>query len=73
MILAPRRLLREPDEVRTGDVVVVPDLSPAHAAEIAFRVVRIDLARQAIGFLMIDPMQRVAGMQGIPRASFVGI
>jgi hypothetical protein len=29
MILAPRHLLREPDQVRASDVVVVPDLGAA--------------------------------------------
>jgi hypothetical protein len=32
-ILAPRHLLREPDQVWADDVVVVPDLRSAHPGE----------------------------------------
>ena len=39
MILAPRHFLREPDQVRAGYVVVVPDLSAAHAGKETLRVV----------------------------------
>ena len=43
MILAPCRFLREPDQVRAGDVVMVADLGPAHPREETLRVVRVRL------------------------------
>ena len=36
VILAPRALLREADQVRAGDVVMVADLAAAHAGEKRF-------------------------------------
>jgi hypothetical protein len=33
MILAPSGLLREPDQVRPSNVVVVPDLAASHSAK----------------------------------------
>ena len=62
VILAPCALLREAQKIGAGEVMVVPDLCPAHAAEIALGVVGIDFARQAIGFLMVDPVQGITSM-----------
>jgi hypothetical protein len=39
MILALRHLLREPIQVRTRDMVMMPDLGPAHTGEEALRVI----------------------------------
>jgi hypothetical protein len=38
VILAPCHLLREPDEIRTDNVVMVPDLGSAHPGKEALRV-----------------------------------
>ena len=38
------------------------DLGAAHSREKRLGVVRVDLARQAVGFLMVDPMQREPGV-----------
>jgi hypothetical protein len=75
MILAPCRFLREADEVRAGDMVMMANLRPAHAAKEAFRIIRMRLrfVAEAICFLMIDPMQRVASVQFVPGAGFVGV
>lgn len=48
VIVAPRGFLREPDEIRAGDMVVVTDLAAAHAAEKALGVVRVDRAPVAL-------------------------
>jgi len=58
--------LCEPDQVWAGQVVMMPDLRPAHAAEKTLCVVRVDLARQAVGFLMVDPVQGVTGVKLVP-------
>ena len=62
VILAPCGLLGEADQVGAGDMMVVADFATAHPAEEGLGVVRVDLARQAVGFLMIDPVQCVPGM-----------
>ena len=63
MILAPCRFLREADQVGAGDMVMVADFAAAHAAEKALGVVRVDFAdRQAVGFLMVDPVQLIPGV-----------
>ena len=64
MILAPRSFLSEADQVRAGDVVMVAYFAPPHPGEETLRVVRVGLSfvAEAVGFLMVDPMQRVAGV-----------
>jgi hypothetical protein len=63
MILAPGRFLREADQIGAGDVVVVPDLGPAHAREERLGVVRVNLLfRDAVGFLVVYPVQREPGV-----------
>jgi hypothetical protein len=73
MILAPRALLCEPSEVRAGEVVVMADFGAAHAGKERLGVVRVDIAVQAIGFLMVDAVHREAAVQLVPRAGFVGV
>lgn len=66
MILAPRALLRVADQIGARNVMVMPDLSPAHAGEEAFRTVRVDAARQAVGLAVVNPLHVVARMQVVP-------
>ena len=42
VILAPCRFLREADQVRAGDMMVMADLAPAHAGEKRLGVVGVD-------------------------------
>jgi hypothetical protein len=72
MILAPRCLLRIPDQIRARDVVVMPDFAPAHAAEELFRPVRVDATASGIHLAMVDPGHVEAAMQIVPRCGFVG-
>lgn len=64
MIFMPSRFLREADQIWPGDMVMVAYLATPHPREEAFRVVRVGLSfvAEAIGFLMVDPMKRVARM-----------
>ena len=55
VILAPRHLLREPDQVRAGDMVMMPDFSPTHPSKEALGVIPAR-AVERIGFLVIDPL-----------------
>ena len=73
MILAPRRFLREPYQVRAGEMMMVANLGPPHAAEKRFGVVAMDAVAEAIRFLMVDPVHREAAAQSVPRTAFVGI
>ena len=65
VIFPPCRFLREADQVRAGNVVVVADLAAPHAAEKTLRHVRIDveLAAEAVRLLMVDAVQLVPGMK----------
>src|SRR5580704_17103797 len=56
-------------------MVVMPDFSAAHAAEKTLGVVcvRLSIIPQAVGFLMVDAMQRVAGMERVPASRLIGI
>jgi hypothetical protein len=47
-------------------MMMMADFAAPHAREERFGVVRIDLARQVICFLMVDPVQRVSGVQLVP-------
>ena len=75
MSFAPRKFLRKPDQIRACNMVMVANLATAHAGEEAFRVVRVRLGAvlEAIGFLVVDPVKRVASMKGIPGRSSVGV
>ena len=70
VVFPPCRLLREPQKVRAGDVMMVSNLAPAHPAKEALGGIGIDfiVAAQAVGFFVIDPMQRVAADKLIPGA-----
>jgi hypothetical protein len=50
VILTPRGLLREPEKVRAGDMMMVSDLSAAHAAEKFLGPIGAG-AVEAVGFL----------------------
>lgn len=59
MLLAPSSLLRRPDQVNPGHMMVVPDLGPAHAAAKAFRAVGAGARRGAVEFPMVAPLAPV--------------
>ena len=63
VILAPRGLLREPEQVRPGDVMVVSNLAAPHPAKETLGVVRMRLrfVHEAVGRAMVDPVQREPG------------
>jgi hypothetical protein len=60
------------EQVLARDVVMVANLSAAHAAEKLFRPVRAG-AVEAVRLLMIDALHFEAAVQRIPRAAFVGV
>ena len=62
MILTPCRFLREPEQIRASDMVMVAYFAPAHTGEEAFTLIRVGLrfVAEAVGFLMIDPMESEA-------------
>jgi hypothetical protein len=75
MVFAPRRLLGETYEIWTGDVVMVAYPASPHPGEEALGVIRVGLSlvAEAIGFLVIDPMQFIPGMERVPCRSLIGI
>lgn len=68
MILARGAFLREPQQIPAGDMVMMANLAAPHATEKAFGRIGVDLVRAAerVGFLMVDPVERVAGVQLVP-------
>ncbi len=66
MILAPSALLGIPDEVLTGDVVMVANFSPAHPGEELIGAVRADAVLVSIQAAMIDPAHIKLGVQIVP-------
>src|SRR5207302_766801 len=75
VILPPRRLLGESDQIGAGNVMVMADLAAAHPAKEALRVVRVRLrlVLQAVGFLMIDPVQGEPGVKLVPPGALIGV
>jgi hypothetical protein len=75
MIFPPTCLLSEPDEIGTGDVVMVAYLAPTHTGEEAFRVVRVGLSRvaEAVGFIVVDPMESEASAESVSARRLIGI
>jgi len=67
VIFPSSRLLRVTKQVRTGDMVAVPDFSAAHPREKFLCPVRTSAIQRA-GFLMIDPLHFKAGVKIVPRA-----
>lgn len=65
MIPSPRGLLRKPNKAKSGDVVMVAYLAPAHGEEKASHVVFVNLSvvAEAMGFLVVDPMQRAPALK----------
>ena len=75
VVLAPGCLLCEPKQVRAGDVVMMADFTPAHVREEALGGIGVDLmlAAQAVGFVMIDPVQGVPAVTLGPRAGGIRV
>ena len=71
MILAPRAFLGVTGKVGAGDMVVMALLSTAHPGKEAFGVVRAGTV-EAVGNLVVDPLDFVAGMQRISRPGIIG-
>jgi hypothetical protein len=57
-----------------GDMMMT-DFATPHPGEKAFRVVRVRLrgVAEAVGFLVVDPVQRITGMKLVPGTGFVGV
>ena len=68
MILTPSLFLREPNEKRASDMVMVAYFAPPCAQEETLSVVRVGLrfVFQTLGFLVVHPVQRVTGVQHVP-------
>ena len=66
VILAPSRFLRIPDQIGARDMVVMPDLGPAHPGEEFLGPVRVDPGTGAVELAVIDPGDREARCQVIP-------
>jgi hypothetical protein len=66
MVLAPRRFLSVTDQIRTRDVVMMPDHGPTHAAEKLLGTIRVDAAPVGIQLRMVDPADRLEnhGLKG---------
>jgi len=76
MIFPPSCLLSEPDDVGAGDMVMVAYFAPPHPGEETLRVVRVGLSlvAEAIGFLVVDPMERSeASAESVPTRRLIGI
>ena len=75
VVLAPSCLLCEPKQIRAGDMVMMPNLAPAHPAKEALGLIGVDLvlAAQAVGFFVIDPVQRVSAVKLIPRTGRIAV
>ena len=56
-------------------MVMVAYLAPAHPGEETLRVVRVGLSlvAEAIGFLVVDPMESEAGAESVPTSRLIGI
>jgi hypothetical protein len=72
VILAPCHLLREADQVRTSNMVMMADLRAAHAGEKRFGVVGASVVER-VGFLMVDALHDEAAMQRAPGPGLVGV
>src|SRR3954462_3277473 len=64
-VLPPGRLLGVAEEIRTGDVMVVPELAAAQARDVGFRAIGAG-AVDAVALLVIDPPHREPGVQLVP-------
>jgi len=72
MALPEGALLGVAGQIDARDVVMVPDLTPAQAAEEALRAIGAGDA-VAVGKLMIDPLHDVAGVQVVPAIRLIGV
>src|SRR3954468_864184 len=71
-VLAPAHFRGVAPEAEAGDVVMDPDLGPAHPAEETFGLVGAG-AVLGIGFLVVDPGHDVASMQFVKGGSLIGM
>ena len=60
MTTSPNGFQHKPIKSRSGHIVMVAYLAPAHTGEKALRVVWVNLrlVAEAMGFLVVDPMLR---------------
>ena len=72
VIFPPGRLLSVAEEIGARDVVMVPGLGAAKAAEILLRHVRAG-AGLTVGLGMVDPLHLESRVQGIPTGSLIGL
>ena len=72
MILFPSRFIGELIEVLRADVMMLTDHHPAKTGNEAFSLVGAG-AVPRIGFLVIDALHGVLGVQRVPMASLIGV
>ena len=70
-VLAPSRLLGITDEIRPGDMVMMPKFAARQAGEIGFHAIGAG-AVDAVAVLVIDPLHGEAGMKLVPGRTFMG-
>jgi hypothetical protein len=75
MIFPPSCFLSEPDEIGPGDTVMVAYFAPPHPGEETLRVVRVGLSlvAEAMGFLVVDPMENGASAESVSTRRLIGI
>lgn len=71
-ILPPSRFPCVAEQVRAGDVVVMPDLAATHPREEALRPIRVGLP-VALAFLVVGAGDSVPGVQLVPARGFVSV
>src|SRR3984885_5585555 len=71
-VLTPRHFLGVAEKIPPGDMVMVPEFAAPQAREIGFGGIGAG-AVEAVGFLMVDPLHRKAGVQLVPGGALVGM
>lgn len=71
-VLPPGGFLCVADEVRSGDMVMMPELATTQAGEERFRGIGTGTVH-AIAVLVVDAPHREIGMQPVPRGTFISM
>src|SRR3954468_12994735 len=71
-VFPPGSLLGIAEQIRPGDVMVVPRLAAAQAGEVGFRAVGAGPV-DAVALLVVDPPHREPGVQLIPGRALIGM
>src|SRR4051794_33095931 len=71
-VLTPGGLLSVTQEIRPGDVVMVPEFATAQPREVGLRAIGAG-AVYAVTLLVVDPPHREAGVQRVPSGALIGM